>query len=96
MKKVYNPKKLTKKQKHLKKWIPKGVYCYDFKQGDCPFWKEIKKPIRKKEECEFGEHCKENCNNCDEIVTYCAFLNYKEYGDYPLGDMCKVCGIHKY
>ena len=98
MKENFIRKKLTKRQRHQKKWIPEGIYCYDFKRGNCPFWKEIKNPIRKKEECDFGSNCNFNeiaCENCNEQVTYCSFLHYKEYGSFPLGDMCKICGIHK-
>ena len=97
MRKEYNPKKLTKKQRHQKKYIPKGYYCYDFKKGYCPFWQNISNPIRKKEECESKIFCENNgnkCDKCNEPVTYCKFLNYKEYGQFPLGDMCKICGVH--
>ena len=94
MKNSYNPKNSTKKQRHKKKWIPKGIYCYDFKMGNCPFWHEIRFPIRKKEECQFGKVCETNCNECNEPVAHCSFLNYTEYGQFPLGDMCKICGIH--
>ena len=27
------------------------------------------------------------------FISYCAFLNYIEYGQYPLGDGCKVCNL---
>ena len=36
MKKNYSPKKLTKKQRHMKKWIPDYHYC-----DTCPFYKII-------------------------------------------------------
>ena len=34
--------------------------------------------------------CTEDCTECDEIITYCSFFNIIEYGDYPLGDACKL------
>ena len=131
MKKNYSPKKLTKKQRHMKKWIPDYGYCEGIYGNECPFYKVIwydasvhdpeeldeklndetglynKKALKeikamigknynhKREECQFGDWCKENCSKCKEKVSYCAFLNYIEYGQYPLGDMCKICGIHR-
>ena len=42
MKKNYDPTKLSKKQRHMKKWIPNGVYCHGMGKGkhsnSCPFW----------------------------------------------------------
>jgi hypothetical protein len=50
-------------------------------------------------ECQFAdkhlEDCTDDCFQCREQVSKCTFLNYTEYGQYPLGDMCKVCGIHE-
>lgn len=92
MKKNYNPKKLNKKQRHLKKWIPNSVYC-----DDCPFWFDITNKVKHNRElCDFKCTCTDNCDTCDEIISYCAFLNYAEYGQYPLGDGCKVCSIKEY
>lgn len=124
MKKNYSHKKLTKKQRHMKKWIPDYHYCEGIYGKGCPFYnviwydasihdleylneenyskraiKEIKEMMKKtynhkREECQFQKHCKEDCSKCKEKVTHCAFLNYTEYGQYPLGDMCKICDIH--
>ena len=107
MKKNYDPTKLSKKQRHMKKWIPNGVYCYGMGKGKhsnyCPFWHGIwnecmkdKTYEHKRSECQFGEHCEDDCSACDEPVAKCSFLNYIEYGQYPLWDMCKVCGIRDY
>ena len=45
MKKNYDPTKLSKKQRHMKKWIPNGVYCHGMGKGKhsnyCPFWHGI-------------------------------------------------------
>lgn len=102
MKKNYSPKKLTKKQRHMKKWIPDYHYCEGIYTKGCPFYKRIwhettinKTYNHKREECLFQNHCEEDCSKCKEKVSYCAFLNYTEYGQYPLGDMCKICGIHE-
>ena len=88
MKFNYDPAQLSKKQRHLKKWIPNGIYC-----DGCPFWHIVKEPKRNRKDCCYDEYCENNCSICDEIVAYCSFLNYIEYGPYPLGDGVKVCGI---
>lgn len=88
MKKGYNPSHLSKKQRHLKKWIPYSIYC-----DRCKFWHRIqKKHIRT--ECQYSDVCGDNCNQCDEPISYCSFLKYIEYGDYPLGEGCNICGVH--
>ena len=46
---------------------------------------------RKRKECEWKNVCEDNCETCDEIVSYCRFYNIIEYGDFPLGDGCKIC-----
>lgn len=97
MKKNYDPKRLSKKQRHMKKWIPDYWYCHGMGEGKhkdpCPFWINLKNHIRKREECDLAKFCDSECSLCDEQVSMCKFLNYIEYGQYPLGDMCKVCGI---
>lgn len=124
MKKNYNPKKLTKQQKHMKKWIPDYHYCEGIYGIECPFYEKVwydtsfyekvnltesdysksqieritnmmaKNYNHKKEECQFSNRCKRNCNECKVTVSHCHFLNYTEYGQYPLGDMCKICEVH--
>ena len=97
MKKNYDPNRLTKKQRHMKKWIPDLVYCHSSDIGkhkkDCPFWHSIDKK-HKRSECRWAEGCTDDCEQCDEEIVKCDFLNYIEYGQYPLADMCKVCDIH--
>lgn len=34
-----------------------------------------------------------NCG-CNESLTYCQYLGIYEVGQYPLGDMCKICEEH--
>lgn len=91
----------------MKKWIPDGVYCHGVSRGKrsnyCPFWhclyhKYMPNKIyeHKRDECQFSDVCKDDCSLCTEEVSKCDFLNFIEYGQYPLGDMCKVCGIHDY
>ena len=91
----------------MKKWIPDGIYCHGTGEGKypnpCPFWHDIwnecmkdKTYEHKRSECQFREHCEDDCSACDEPVAKCSFLNYIEYGQYPLWDMCKVCGIRDY
>lgn len=96
MKKNYNPKQLSKKQRHMKKWIPDGIYCESMGFGKhkkpCPFWHKLNIE-HKKSDCQFNNICDDNCLDYDEQISYCAFLKYTEYGQYPLGDMCKVCNI---
>lgn len=105
MKKSYNPTKLTKRQRHMKKWIPDYVYCEGIGEGKhpnpCPFWHELwdqymenKTYNHKRSECQYANICDDDCSQCTEQVSECDFLNYIEYGQYPLGDMCKICGIH--
>jgi hypothetical protein len=95
MKKNYNPQHLSKKQRHMKKWIPDGPYCHGMHDVKyCPFWKEVVHQ-HQRNECWLGDRCTDDCSQCDEQITKCTFLNYTEYGQYPLGDMCKVCGIHE-
>ena len=107
MKKKYNLNRLSKKQRHMKKWIPDGFYCHGMGEGkhpnSCPFWHDVWDEWMKdkiynhnRSECQFGKGCEEDCSVCDEPVAKCSFLNYIEYGQYPLGDMCKVCGIHEH
>lgn len=106
MKTNYNPNRLSKRQRHMKKWIPDYIYCEGIGVGKhknpCPFWHCIwneymdnKTYKHKRSECQFADGCNEDCSQCTEEVTYCEFLNYIEYGPFPLGDMCKICGIHE-
>lgn len=89
MKKNYNPKRLNKRQRHLKKWITDSYYC-----DNCPFWFNITEKVEHKRElCEYSKGCTDNCNKCDLTIAYCSFMNYIEYGEFPLGDGCKVCDI---
>lgn len=90
MKNKYNPKHLTKKQRHMKKWIPNSIYC-----DNCKFWHSLfnSDRQRRREECQYNDVCDDICAECDEVMSYCAFLKYVEYGRYPLGDGCKVCGL---
>ena len=107
MKQNYNPVHLSKKQRHMKKWIPDGIYCHGTRKSKrsnyyCPFWYSLYNKYtdntyeHKRSECCFSDVCKEDCSQCTEDVSKCTFLNYIEYGEYPLGDMCKVCKIHDY
>ncbi|MEG3006827.1 MAG: hypothetical protein RR806_05085 [Oscillospiraceae bacterium] len=88
------------KKRNMKKWIPHDfAYCYGIvgsaKNDACKWWTDItKKHIHVKTECDFSECCDENCSECDEQISYCKYLNKVEYGQYPLGDMCKICGVH--
>ena len=125
MKKNYNPKKLSKRQRHMKKWIPDYHYCEGIYGKGCPFYEKvwydtsfyvenldilteenyskqsierIKKMMEqsyshKRSECQFNDRCKHDCSVCKETVSHCHFLNYTEYGQFPLGDMCKICGV---
>lgn len=107
MKKNYDPNRLTKKQRHMKKWIPDGPYCEGLGEGKhpnpCPFWHDVWNPymkdktyVHKKEECCWSNVCDEkDCSQCIDEVSKCSFLNLIQYGQYPLGDMCKICGIHE-
>lgn len=106
MKQNYNPQRLSKKQRHMKKWIPDGPYCEGLGRGKhpdpCPFWHRVwaeymddKTYIHKREQCVDSDVCDGDCSECTDEVSMCIFLNYIEYGQYPLGDMCKVCGIHE-
>lgn len=89
MKKNYNPRHLNKRQRHLKKWIPVSIYC-----DNCPFWHDLTNKVKHRRElCEYSNQCMDNCSNCEELISYCSFLNYIEYGIYPLGEGCKVCGL---
>jgi hypothetical protein len=72
----------------MKKWIPYSIYC-----DDCPFWHSRNNYPRNKAYCDFRGTCEDDCDTCNDKVSYCEFLNYYEVGDYPLGDGCKVCGI---
>lgn len=104
MKQNYSPTRLSKKQRHMKKWIPEGIYCHGMGRGkhsnSCPFWKNLydghiegKTYNHKRSECTLADVCEDDCSTCDEPVTKCTFLNYIEYGQFPFWDMCKVCGI---
>ena len=123
MKQNYEPKHLTKQQRHMKKWIPEGVYCEGSGEGShkkpCPFHHilDYGNPSMDDEEyleayehpyIQNREHRYYECNHkkvcefdkdvskCTMPISYCAFLKYVEYGQYPLGDMGKVCGIRDY
>ena len=60
MGKHYDPNHLTKKQRHMKKWIPDWIYCEGGSNSKrnkrCPFWKEIWFPVRE----DMIQHVKEN------------------------------------
>lgn len=81
--------KLNTTQKYLKQFIPNDDYC-----DDCPFFHDLNKQGQDltiphlKKFCNYK--CTEDCTECDEIITYCSFFNIIEYGDYPLGDACKL------
>lgn len=84
------------KKRAMKKWIPiHPFYCYD-RNGVCPWWREVGKTHKhKKWECRFGDTCDDDCLVCNEHVAYCAYLGVYDYGEYPLVDMCKICGQHE-
>lgn len=58
--------------------------------------------------CDEKQYCKiykkyRNCERCNmeisdeatpEFVTQCKYMNIIEVGQYPLGDQCKICGMH--
>ena len=80
---------------YLKNFIPIGVYCHSSILGDwCPFYKStwgktINNYKRNRNECEWKNVCEDNCEECDETVSYCQFCNIIEYGDFPLGMVVK-------
>lgn len=56
--------------------------------------------------CTEKKYCDEykqygTCEHCNSIydypeqVTMCRFMKEIEVGQYPLGDQCKICGVHK-
>jgi len=80
-------------KKHLDEGlIPNGIYC-----DDCPYWHSLNTNMQScwhdRELCQFKDTCPDDCENCDEEITYCEFLDYTEYGPFPLSDGCKACGI---
>lgn len=79
------------KKRAMKKWIPHDLaYC----EG-CKWWRDqTDRCVHKREECQFQDVCQEDCGVCTQPISYCEYLHYREYGQYPLGDMCKVCGEH--
>ena len=104
MKNNYNPKKLSKRQRHMKKWIPDYHYCEGIYGKGCPFYKRVlidgvseyypNYYNHKRNECQFFNRCDEDCSKCKQSISKCEYLNYTEYGQFPLGDMCKICGVH--
>ena len=53
------------KKRAMKKWIPKGVYCYDAKRGKCKWLHYLGYKEWNKNNCEFAKDCKEKECNCD-------------------------------
>ena len=41
MKNNYNPKRLSKRQRHMKKWIPDYHYCEGVYGKGCPFYEKV-------------------------------------------------------
>lgn len=83
------------KTRAMKKWIPKGCYCYD-KNGKCKWWHFLGWKEWNKENCEFAETCKNTECNCRTSKVYCEYLKlYDEEDDSFLWDMCKECGEHE-
>lgn len=88
------------KKRAMKKWIPKGFYCYD-KNGMCKWRKWIGIKRHTKEECDnmFGEgECASvNCEECDTSIFKCEYLGLiDEEADTLLWDACKECGEKEY
>lgn len=87
------------KKRKMKKWIPiSPCYCHG-DTGTCPWWQRIDetKHSHRREFCQFYYRgaCSRDCNTCDEPAARCLYLNVIDYGQYPLYDMCKICGEHK-
>ncbi len=64
-------------QDNIKSLIPRGVYCYEYKDGEqytCPFWEKI---------------IKQDENGIYEVGV-CHYLNLED--SITLWDMIKECG----
>lgn len=90
------------KKRAMKKWIPKGSYCYGNgtkKYPNCKWRKYIGTIKRNKANCEFAQECNKECwstpnTSCSNIVYKCEYIKYIDWTqDTLLWDACKECGI---
>ena len=86
------------KKRAMKKWIPKGMYCYSG-EHKCK-WRKYYKTIKlDKSNCKNAYDCDEICwskpeNSCKIIIYGCKYMNYIDYaGESFLWDQCKECGV---
>ena len=84
------------KKRAMKKWIPKGLYCYDFKRGKCKWLHHLGTKEWNRNNCEFANECnKEKCN-CKTAIMRCDYLGIiDDNEDTLLWDSCKECGEHE-
>lgn len=95
------------KKRAMKKWIPKGLYCYDIvksKNGKhmrrtCKWFKYITTIIHDENNCKYANECDNiiqgiGCENCPTNVYRCKYLNYTDWNEESLlWDSCKECGV---
>lgn len=76
---------MNKRTKHMKKYVPYGIYCYEGLHR-CPFWN----PIHKADEDYFLAYDKVRCDYFNHT------FNLEDDGaDFLfLADECKICDLH--
>ena len=89
------------KKRAMKKWIPRGVYCYGNgtkKYPSCKWRKHITSIKKNKLNCEYANECTEECwskpnNSCYSLVYKCEYMKYIDWKQESLlWDSCKECG----
>ena len=93
------------KKKAMKKWIPKGHYCYGIRQNKtkgkkCKWFKHIKTIINDEKTCIYAKECLEEygmCYHCPKFIYRCEYLKYTDTEQESLlWDSCKECGVKEY
>ena len=82
------------KKRAMKKWIPKGMYCYGV--GYCKWHKHVGTKKINNINCELSNTCKESDSdcNCSYSIYKCEYMNYIDFNqDSLLWDSCKECEV---
>lgn len=88
------------KKRVMKKYIPKGIYCYD-ENGTCKWMKRIGYRKIHRINCEFANECEEKCwesydTQCQLFVYRCEYLKYTDFEEESLlWDFCKECNVKR-
>ena len=83
------------KKRAMKKWIPKGMYCYE-SNYECKWHKCVGVKKTNHSNCRYNNDCKVSSSYCDcsHLIYKCEYMNYIDFEQNSLlWDACKECGV---